>query len=122
MFGQSSYGRMTNDLAEMGQRMRALESRFERIGGRAANRASSQFSRTADGLGDILAAAFGQVANQFRDGSRVVGEDAARFAQDAAKYGNDALRRLSQEVEHRPLVMLAVAAGVGFLAGLAGRR
>ena len=33
-----------------------------------------------------------------------------------------ALKKLTDEVEHRPLVMLAVAAGIGFLAGLANRR
>ncbi|HMF26015.1 MAG TPA: hypothetical protein VKG24_28370, partial [Pseudolabrys sp.] len=40
---------------------------------------------------------------------------------EAAKLGNDALRRLSNEVEHRPLVTLAVAVGVGILVGLASR-
>ena len=38
---------------------------------------------------------------------------------EAAKLGNDALRRLSSEVEHRPLVTLAVAVGVGMLIGVA---
>jgi hypothetical protein len=38
--------------------------------------------------------------------------------QEAAKLGNDALRRLSNEVEHRPLVTLAVAVGVGILVGI----
>jgi ElaB/YqjD/DUF883 family membrane-anchored ribosome-binding protein len=36
--------------------------------------------------------------------------------------GNTAVRRLSDEVEHRPLVMLAVAVGVGILIGIASRR
>jgi hypothetical protein len=34
---------------------------------------------------------------------------------------NDALRRLSNEVEYRPLVTVAVAVGVGILVGLASR-
>jgi hypothetical protein len=40
---------------------------------------------------------------------------------EAAKLGNDALRRLSNEVEHRPLITLAIAVGVGILVGLASR-
>jgi ElaB/YqjD/DUF883 family membrane-anchored ribosome-binding protein len=122
MFRQSSYARMTNEMSELAKRTQMLERRLERIGGRAASQASSTFSRTTDGLGETLASVFGQVADQFRNGSRSVGVDPAQLAQDAAKIGNDALRRISHEVEHRPLVMLAVAAGVGFLAGLAGRR
>jgi ElaB/YqjD/DUF883 family membrane-anchored ribosome-binding protein len=43
------------------------------------------------------------------------------MSDEAAKLGNDALRRLSNEVEHRPLVTLAVAIGVGILVGLASR-
>ncbi len=31
-------------------------------------------------------------------------------------------KKLTDEVEQRPLIMLAVAAGIGFLAGLANRR
>jgi len=122
MFGHSSYERMSSEMADMGRRMRSLEGRLERTGNSAASRASSAFSRTADGVGDTLATAFGHLAEQFRNGSRLTGDDAQRFARDAAKMGNDALRRLSREVEHRPLVLLAVAAGVGFLVGMAGRR
>jgi hypothetical protein len=43
------------------------------------------------------------------------------MSDEAAKLSNDALHRLSYEVEHRPLVTLAVAVGVGILVGLASR-
>jgi hypothetical protein len=39
----------------------------------------------------------------------------AKFGGDAAQFGNDALGRLSKEVEHRPLLTLAVVVGVAFL-------
>lgn len=48
--------------------------------------------------------------------------DATKIGAAAAKVGNEALRRLSREVQHRPLVTLAVAAGVGILMGLANHR
>ena len=51
-----------------------------------------------------------------------VGDEAAKIGSEAAKLGNNALRRLSKEVEHRPLVTLAVAVGVGILVGLVSHR
>jgi len=36
--------------------------------------------------------------------------------------GSEALRRVSTEVERRPLMMIGVAVGVGLLIGWAGRR
>jgi len=46
-------------------------------------------------------------------------EEVAKIGGDAAKLGDRALRRLADEVEHRPLITLAVAVGVGVLVGLA---
>src|SRR5256886_4959701 len=43
------------------------------------------------------------------------------LGQSGYSRANDALRRLSNEVEHRPLVTVAVAVGVGILVGLASR-
>ena len=40
----------------------------------------------------------------------------------ASRLGSDTIRKLTDEVEHRPFTMLAIAAGIGFLAGLANRR
>jgi ElaB/YqjD/DUF883 family membrane-anchored ribosome-binding protein len=54
------------------------------------------------------------IADRFRGGAHSMGDE-------AAKLGNDVLRRLSNEIEHRPLVTLAVAVGVGILVGLAIR-
>ena len=51
------------------------------------------------------------IADRFRGG-------ADSMSDEAAKLGNDALRRLSNEVEHRPLVTLAVAVGVGIVVGI----
>jgi ElaB/YqjD/DUF883 family membrane-anchored ribosome-binding protein len=56
------------------------------------------------------------LADRFRGLS--IGDEAAKFGGDVAKVGNDALRRLSKEVEQRPVVTLAVAIGVGILVGL----
>jgi hypothetical protein len=42
--------------------------------------------------------------------------DIAQISDDALRLGNKALRKLTHEVEHRPLVTLAIAAGIGALA------
>jgi ElaB/YqjD/DUF883 family membrane-anchored ribosome-binding protein len=62
------------------------------------------------------------VAARFRGGADSFSEEAAHFGSDAARLGNQALRRLSREVEHRPLVTLGLAVGVGILVGLVSHR
>ena len=63
------------------------------------------------------------MADRFRELRDSRGYDeAARLGNEAARFGNTALRRLSNEVEERPLVMLAVAIGVGILVGIATQR
>ena len=71
-----------------------------------------------------MSARSSDLVDRFRGGARSVGGEAARFGQDAARFGHeatklggDALRRVSTEVERRPLVMVAVAVGVGLLIG-----
>jgi ElaB/YqjD/DUF883 family membrane-anchored ribosome-binding protein len=51
-----------------------------------------------------------------------VGNEAEKVSGQAADLGKDILQRLSHEVEHRPLVAIAVAIGVGILIGLASKR
>jgi ElaB/YqjD/DUF883 family membrane-anchored ribosome-binding protein len=121
MFRQSGYSQaIAPNLGEINHRLRALETTLERVGGRA----SASAGRAADRLSETVAAALGSIAERFRDGS--LRDDAARYGSEAAKIGNKlgnvALRRLSDEVEHRPLVTLAVAVGVGILVGLASHR
>jgi ElaB/YqjD/DUF883 family membrane-anchored ribosome-binding protein len=126
MFGQSGHSRaIFADIGEIDRRLRALENRLERVGGRA----SASAVQAADRVGETVAAALSSMADRLRGGVDSMGGEAARirgeatkFGNEAAKLGNDALRRLSHEVEHRPLITLAVAVGVGLLVGLASHR
>ena len=113
------------EFLEIERRMLSLERRLERLGSVAARTATSGFAGAAqatDRVGDALVTALGDIVDRFRGGARSVGGEATRFGQEATKLGGDALRRVVAEVEHRPLVTLAVAAGIGLLIGLAGRR
>ncbi len=91
--------------------MRDLESRIGRLNTLTKNGASHAASEASDYVSDTVA----QASERLRDGAAALGDEASR-------YGSDALRRVEEEVEQRPLMTLAIAAGIGFLAGMAGRR
>jgi ElaB/YqjD/DUF883 family membrane-anchored ribosome-binding protein len=105
----------TTDIAEIereiAQLMRDLETRVGRLNTLTRRGASN----VASEAGDFLSETMSQTAERLRNGAHAVTDEAAR-------YGSDALRRIEDEVEQRPLLTLAIAAGIGFLAGMAGRR
>jgi hypothetical protein len=127
MSRQSSYVR---EFADVERRMQRLENQIERLGGVASRTAASGMAsavQATDRVSDAVVGALGDVIDRFRGGARSVeasrfGQDAARFGHEASKLGGVALRRVSTEVEQRPLMMIAVAVGVGLLIGWAGRR
>jgi ElaB/YqjD/DUF883 family membrane-anchored ribosome-binding protein len=51
-----------------------------------------------------------------------VGHRARDMGEEASRVGRTALHRVEDEVSHRPLMALAIAAGVGFLIGAMNRR
>jgi ElaB/YqjD/DUF883 family membrane-anchored ribosome-binding protein len=109
MLGQSGYSRaMPPAVREIERRLRSLEEQLERVG----DRTSASTAEIVERAGTAIAPVLSSIADRFR---------AHSMSDEAAKLGNDALRRLSNEVEHRPLVTLAVAIGVGILVGLASR-
>ncbi len=111
MLGQSGYSRtMLPNVREIETRLRSLEQQLERVG----DRTSASTAEVVERVGAAIAPVLNDIADRFRGGAHSMSDE-------AAKLGNDALRRLSNEVEHRPLVTLAVAVGVGILVGLASR-
>ena len=119
MFSRSGYSHaISAEIGNIDQRLRSLERRLERAGGRSAANAAQAADRVGETIG-MVDRLQGR-ANSVRDEVAKIGsETAAKIGGEAARLGNHALRRLSNEVEHRPLVMLAVAVGVGILVGLA---
>lgn len=111
MLGQSGYSRtMLPNVREIETRLRSLEQQVERVG----DRTSASTAEVVERVGATIAPVLSNIADRFRG-------DAHSMSDEAAKLSNDALRRLSNEVEHRPLVTLAVAVGVGIFVGLASR-
>jgi ElaB/YqjD/DUF883 family membrane-anchored ribosome-binding protein len=119
MIGRSGYSRaIAANVGEIERRLRSLERQLERAGSRGSAKAAQAY----DHVGDTVASVLSSLVEQFRGGASSMGGEAAKFGNEAAKLGNDALRRLSKEVEHRPLVTLGVALGVGLLVGLVAMR
>ena len=112
----SRNGRSTSkDIAEIeqeiGELMRDLEDRLRRLNTLTRRGTTHAGQEASQYISDTVA----DVAARLRGGARSATDDAAHI-------GHDALRRIEEEVEQRPLLTLSIAAGIGFLAGMAGRR
>ena len=103
------------EIAAIEDLMSDLEKRLRRLAGTARRETSGASSDVRDFVGEALDRIMSRVRNSTSDMTTSVTDEATRL-------GSDAFKKLTDEVEHRPLAMLAVAAGIGFLAGLANRR
>ena len=101
----------------------AVEKELEKIGRTAGRRGGAAASAAGEQIGDALSSLVSDMVDRFRAGGRSASDRATRAGSQAlqlgAGYGNSALRRISAEVEDRPLITLGVAIGVGILIGAA---
>ena len=104
-----------NEIAAIEDLMGDLEKRLRRLSGTARREASGATGE----VGDFVSEALDRIMNRVRDSATGVTHS---VAEEATRFGTDAFKKLTDEVENRPLVMLGVAAGVGFLVGLSNRR
>jgi ElaB/YqjD/DUF883 family membrane-anchored ribosome-binding protein len=103
------------EIAAIEDLMSDLEKRLRRLSGTARSEAAGASGDVRDFVGEAL----GRIMNRVRESTSDV---TSSVADEASRLGSDAFKKLTDEVEQRPLVMLAVAAGIGFLVGLANRR
>jgi ElaB/YqjD/DUF883 family membrane-anchored ribosome-binding protein len=103
------------EIAAIEDLMSDLEKRLRRLSGSARREASGASGDVSDFVSDALSG----IMKRVRDSATDVGQS---VADEASRFGVDAFKKLTDEVEHRPLMMLGIAAGIGFLAGLANRR
>ena len=105
----------SDDIAEIEREiaglMRDLENRVGRLNTLARKGASHAATEASEYVSETLS----DTAERLRNGAHTVTDEAAQAR-------HEALRRIEDEVEQRPLLTLAIAAGIGFLAGMAGRR
>jgi ElaB/YqjD/DUF883 family membrane-anchored ribosome-binding protein len=109
------------EISHLEEMIRTLEARIASLTSDSTIRHSvsaasgqvNQFvSRATDQVGTMVADGLSDFAHRVRNGSDTVS--------GVAKLGTTALRRVSEEVERRPFMTVALALGLGFLAGIAG--
>ena len=104
-----------DEIAAIEDLMVDLEKRLKRLNGAARTEVSGASSDIHDFVSDALAG----IMKRVRSGASSMTDT---VAEEATRVGSDVFKRVIDEVEHRPLAMLAVAAGVGYILGLAHRR
>jgi ElaB/YqjD/DUF883 family membrane-anchored ribosome-binding protein len=106
---------VSEDITEIEREIAGLMTDLESRIGRLNSLSRKGASNAASEAGDYVSETLSETAQRLRNGAHAVTDEASRL-------GSDALRRVEEEVEQRPLLTLAIAAGIGFLAGMAGRR
>jgi ElaB/YqjD/DUF883 family membrane-anchored ribosome-binding protein len=96
---------------EIGQLMHDIEARVGQLHVLARRSAKD----VADDASEFVSDAVSGAAERMRHGANTVSDEAARL-------GGDAIKRIEDEIGQRPMLTLAIAASIGFLAGMAGRR
>lgn len=124
----------TTRISELEQVIRGLESRIAQLTngetirntihgatdqvGKAVSNATTSVSNAVGGAashaGDMAADMLTDVAARLRNGATSV--------TGVAKLGTGAIQKVGSEMERRPLMTVAIALGLGFLAGMSGRR
>jgi len=106
---------VSEDIGEIEREIAGLMTDLESRIGRLNSLSRKGASHAASEAGDYVSETLSDTAQRLRNGAHAVTDEASRL-------GSDALRRVEDEIEQRPLLTLAIAAGIGFLAGMAGRR
>jgi ElaB/YqjD/DUF883 family membrane-anchored ribosome-binding protein len=109
-------------IGELEQVIRNLEARVAQLTdsngirstiGQASNQVGHAVSSASTQVGDMVADTLAEMAAKFRG--------SAQSVTSVARLGTGALQRIGDEVERRPFMTVAIALGLGFLAGMAGR-
>jgi ElaB/YqjD/DUF883 family membrane-anchored ribosome-binding protein len=106
--------------------LRAIEKELRAVGKSSGRRASAEAAAAGDRIAETIGPILADIAERFRLGQQVALDQASTFGNQAvrigSKVGSDAVETISGQTKQRPLVMLAVAVGVGILIGAAARR
>lgn len=99
-----------------------LEKRLKRLNRNSSIKSSNNISGEVSGAGnDVNAFVTGAIASVLGRVRATTNEMTEAAAGKAAKASNAAIDHIVREIEARPLALLAVAAGLGYLFGLSRR-
>lgn len=104
----------TDEVAAIRELLGDLEQRLSKLGGTGKR----ELSGASDDIYEFVNDALARIVNRARDSANSLSHS---VADKASHLGGDTMKKLADEVERRPLAMLAVAAGIGFLFGLSRR-
>jgi ElaB/YqjD/DUF883 family membrane-anchored ribosome-binding protein len=111
---------MSGDVSAMQSEIRHLASdlqdRLNRLNSISRQGASHASEGVQDFISDTLDNLTSKAVSQLTSG---VQERVSDFTDEATRVSNKAIKRVSREIDRRPLLTLAIAAGVGYLAGMA---
>jgi ElaB/YqjD/DUF883 family membrane-anchored ribosome-binding protein len=107
--------RSSDEIVAIEELMQDLETRLRRLN----SKTKSEASGASGDISDFVTEALAGIAERLKDGAESVTHS---ITDEAARVGTDAMKKIWDEMEHRPLATLAIAAGIGYLLGLLGRR
>ena len=110
--GQATKRRSNAQVTELEQVIRGLEQRLAGIGG-GRDGIRSAVTGASNQMGEAVADTLSDVMDRLLNRAFSVTE--------TARIGTGLLGRVTSEVEKRPFMTVAIALGIGFLAGMAGR-
>ena len=118
MTARSAKSAAADEVAAIDNLVSDLERRLRRLSNLSRSARGEMSGATGD-VRDFVNDALAAIMKRVRESAAAAGESAM---EEASRVGSDAVNRIAEEVEQRPLLMLAITAGVGFLAGYANRR
>ena len=106
--------------------LRAIEKELRAFGKSSGRRASAEAAAAGDRVAETIGPILNDIVERFRQGQHTAFDQASVLGGQAVKIGSkvgaDALDTISDQAKRRPMVMLAVAIGIGILIGAAARR
>jgi len=105
----------TAEIAAIEDLMADLEKRLKRLNGTARTEAAG----ASDDIHDFVSGALDGIMKRVRNSTSSISDT---VAEEATRVGADVFRRVMDEVEARPLALLAIAAGIGYIFGMSQRR
>jgi ElaB/YqjD/DUF883 family membrane-anchored ribosome-binding protein len=112
--GEAVAGDIAAMRAEVADMIASLDERIARLNSLTKQGASHAAQSANDIVLNALSGLTGRATEQAQAGI-------ASASDEVAKFGSQAVNRFVREIDKRPLLTLAIAAGIGFIAGLARR-
>ena len=111
-------------VAAIQKHLGAVVKELEKIGRMGGRQTTEAVATASDQISDAISTILGEMVDRFRKGRQAAGDQAGRLGNQEAldlgtKYGSNALQRVASEAEHRPLITVGVALGIGILIGAA---